>query len=294
MAKNISSKKVALISGVLVFCFAITFYAVAWQEPSQDPPSGNVPSPLNVGPESQQKEGQLSLGTLCIGGECREDWPEGGSLTTYKLSVSAFSVGYGSYPRAYVGSKQTSFTCPSGEPLLVSCSSISHGGYPLCSCGISGSTATLQAGVAYTAYSSGQTATAVVSACNSSPPTIVWSGSVYCSPATCEMEFQCVDYDSPSTDYSEESCSSAGGFFSSSGSCNTVSDNAYCNSQCQSVGWDQGVSSNCSSLDYSAGCTTATYCGISLCRQMKCNPMYGGSCSAVPNQHVFDCRCSNN
>ena len=39
----------------LLFIFAFAVYA--WQEPSQAPPQGNVPAPLNVGPGDQTKTG---------------------------------------------------------------------------------------------------------------------------------------------------------------------------------------------------------------------------------------------
>jgi len=42
------------------FLFVVVF-AWAWIEPSQGPPNGNVPAPVNVGPSSQTKEGPLAL-----------------------------------------------------------------------------------------------------------------------------------------------------------------------------------------------------------------------------------------
>lgn len=63
MQKEVSYKLVALTFGVLVVCFAIAFYVVAWQEPTEAPPEGNIPTPLNVGPAGQSKEGGLILNT---------------------------------------------------------------------------------------------------------------------------------------------------------------------------------------------------------------------------------------
>ena len=61
--KIVSPKITALTFGILTICFLIAFYVVAWQEPAQSPPEGNVPAPLNVGPEGQSKEGGLILNT---------------------------------------------------------------------------------------------------------------------------------------------------------------------------------------------------------------------------------------
>jgi len=38
-------------------------FAWAWVEPTQGPPNGNVPAPINVGPSSQTKQGSLGLNT---------------------------------------------------------------------------------------------------------------------------------------------------------------------------------------------------------------------------------------
>jgi len=62
MNKITSPKIIALTFGILVICFAIAFYVIAWQEPSETPPEGNVPTPLNVGPLDQIKQGGLSIG----------------------------------------------------------------------------------------------------------------------------------------------------------------------------------------------------------------------------------------
>ena len=62
MNKPISPKIVALTFGVLVVVFAVAFYVVAWTEPTEAPPEGNVPTPINTGPEPQTKEGSLKLG----------------------------------------------------------------------------------------------------------------------------------------------------------------------------------------------------------------------------------------
>jgi hypothetical protein len=60
---RLRSPQAALVFGILVLVFLAAFYAVAWQEPTQAPPEGNVPAPLNVGPTGQSKEGGLILNT---------------------------------------------------------------------------------------------------------------------------------------------------------------------------------------------------------------------------------------
>jgi len=62
MKKQINYKIVSLIFAVFVICFAIAFYAIAtWQEPTTDPPGGNVSPPINTGLTSQIKSGALGV-----------------------------------------------------------------------------------------------------------------------------------------------------------------------------------------------------------------------------------------
>jgi len=63
MNQKISPKIIALTFGVLVISFLMAFYVVAWQEPVETPPEGNVSAPLNAGNVGQSKEGGLILNT---------------------------------------------------------------------------------------------------------------------------------------------------------------------------------------------------------------------------------------
>ncbi len=62
MKKLISQKTIALCFGILVICFAVGFYVIAWTEPTVAPPGGNVDAPINVGLISQVKQGALGVG----------------------------------------------------------------------------------------------------------------------------------------------------------------------------------------------------------------------------------------
>lgn len=100
MNKIILSKITVLTFGTLIICFAIAFYVVAWQEPIEAPPEGNMPTPLNVGSEGQAKEGGLILNTggaetgliidkgqVCIGTDCRDAWPSGGVIPSGMIAI---------------------------------------------------------------------------------------------------------------------------------------------------------------------------------------------------------------
>jgi hypothetical protein len=56
-AKLLQSLLIVIIATLLV---GVVIYA--WTEPSQSPPGGNVPAPLNVGPDTQNKTGGLTIG----------------------------------------------------------------------------------------------------------------------------------------------------------------------------------------------------------------------------------------
>jgi len=62
MKKQVSPKIVALVFGIIVICFTITFYAFSWTGPTALPPGGNVDPPINVGGTGQYKLGSLGIG----------------------------------------------------------------------------------------------------------------------------------------------------------------------------------------------------------------------------------------
>ena len=63
--KNIS-QILALCLGVFVLSFLIGLAVLAWTEPGAPPPEGNVPAPINVSDNFQQKTGSLRLGGLTV------------------------------------------------------------------------------------------------------------------------------------------------------------------------------------------------------------------------------------
>jgi len=58
MPKNFQ-KFILLMAGVLAMSILIGYLVLAWTEPSQNPPQGNVPAPLNVGSIEQIKSGTI-------------------------------------------------------------------------------------------------------------------------------------------------------------------------------------------------------------------------------------------
>jgi len=55
------SKNIALVIGVLIMGFAVSFVFAVWTEPSASPPDGNVSAPVNVSDIGQTKTGALTV-----------------------------------------------------------------------------------------------------------------------------------------------------------------------------------------------------------------------------------------
>jgi hypothetical protein len=95
------TKSIALILGVLVMSLAVGYLAIAWTEPGQAPPAGNVSDPLNVSLTAQSKEGALVLAT--------------NSGVTTGLIVQYGKVGIGTTnPQANLHSQSTTSTALMG------------------------------------------------------------------------------------------------------------------------------------------------------------------------------------
>lgn len=80
---------IAKVSLIAVLVMGGVAFAANFTQPTQSPPNGNVEAPVNVGSTAQAKAGNFAaaavagqwvqgLTGLCIGSDCREEWPSGG------------------------------------------------------------------------------------------------------------------------------------------------------------------------------------------------------------------------
>lgn len=79
-------KRISIIFVVVLAVVFIANYVVmaVWNEATDTPPNGNVPAPINIGPMSQSKEGNLEVGSLTLGGITRSSWPSGGQSCNWE------------------------------------------------------------------------------------------------------------------------------------------------------------------------------------------------------------------
>lgn len=86
---NLKTKSVALFVSVLCLSLIIAYVALAWTEPSSNPPGGNVASPINTGPNAQSKVGPLSA--TQFGGSLGVGYlnPDGNSFLNGNLSIKS-------------------------------------------------------------------------------------------------------------------------------------------------------------------------------------------------------------
>jgi len=304
MGKEISSKIVALTFGILAVSFLTVFYVVAWQEPTQTPPGGNVATPLNTSSTEQIKTGNLvvnalgitatsgdslvinSGGNLCFGGECRSNWPATGIVTTYRTTVSSYAV-----DDSYYAAKTATFSCPGGASVSITyCKDISlydscqevynH----FCSCRANGSTATLTAYAHQYKACTNYCYQKVVGSCG---PYRTESCDTDCSAeGPCEMEFTCGAKETVGAYSAEECVTTDNLIFSGGGNCNKSDDDAQCNSKCTAVGWVRGgsVTGTCTpNLSHGQRYSSNT-CGISYST---------GDNQPSTDHHLGACRCSN-
>ncbi len=54
---------IKVIALALLLALGISYVSAQWNPPTEAPPGGNVPAPLNVGPDGQNKQGGLTLGS---------------------------------------------------------------------------------------------------------------------------------------------------------------------------------------------------------------------------------------
>ncbi len=60
-------KNISFVFSVLTFSFVLSYSVLAWTEPLLEPPAGNIKAPINAGPDSQLKEGNLQVNALSTG-----------------------------------------------------------------------------------------------------------------------------------------------------------------------------------------------------------------------------------
>ena len=74
---------ISILVAVVLTLLTVNYVVLAFVEPSQPPPGGNVAAPLNIGPGRQIKDGDLTVGNLSassitLSGDTRFNWPNGG------------------------------------------------------------------------------------------------------------------------------------------------------------------------------------------------------------------------
>ena len=65
-------KTFIFLSFWITIVFLSSLFVFAWQEPTSNPPGGNVYAPVNVGPTSQTKTGNLTLQNLYLNATASE------------------------------------------------------------------------------------------------------------------------------------------------------------------------------------------------------------------------------
>lgn len=80
-------RNLAILLGVVILSLGLVFITLAWTEPSQGPPGGNVSAPINVSGTDQAKSGRLGVGTAG-GTDNRFDVSIGGDGVHDGLKVS--------------------------------------------------------------------------------------------------------------------------------------------------------------------------------------------------------------
>jgi len=103
-----SLSKVLLLALMIGFGVSYAFATTGWQEPTQAPPGGNTPAPVNVGTVDQVKEAGLSLDKLAVFGQVViQDGTQGAGkiLTSDASGVASWTAGGGTSGVVWSGSR---------------------------------------------------------------------------------------------------------------------------------------------------------------------------------------------
>ncbi|MDD5144635.1 MAG: hypothetical protein PHW72_00660 [Candidatus Pacebacteria bacterium] len=304
MRKPISPKIIALSFGVFVISFLAVFYVVAWQEPTQAPPSGNTYAPLNVGPETQTKAGSLIInasgteenalvigqGKVCIDNDCIESWPEeGGADTTFKMTVSSYCVGNSKF----CGQKTASYTCPDGgTAVLVNCPrTLLSGSYAndfyACSCSTNGGTASVKASAIMSQSCPNWYTRAARDECTSYTTSCTNDCTSY---GVCELTFKC-GVENTVGNYTPESCTFGPTVIRTGAACNSGEDEAYCQQQCSGAGWQNSEVASCNANFPYESCNYWSMYGYGCGVRYDLCSCWDGRCSY--RGHQVSCHCWN-
>ena len=99
----LSIKSIAVVVGTLAMAFSISYIVLAvWQEPTASPPGSNVPAPINVGGDWQQKIGSSGQGGIQLHFSSGSPDPSTTDVLSVKTDASNTAI-YGESASGFAG-----------------------------------------------------------------------------------------------------------------------------------------------------------------------------------------------